>query len=285
MKFRAILCLLLMLSLLPVSGLAEEEEEEILFSLEDEVELEEIPGYGDVEWNFPLMLEQMDPDMIRLANKHVLLGSEFVPDPLVSMKSRKSNKAGENTNGGVNKASSSQMKLQETCAQALVEMFEAGLKEDIRLYLKSAYRSYQTQKTMYYNRLKRNNGRDDGWVNMPGASDHQTGLGCDIVSRSWRDKAMNRDFAKTKEAQWMVENAARFGFILRYPSDKEAETEINFEPWHYRYVGKDVAEYIMSRGICLEEFHVELQAAIDDFMARGGNPAVVEPYRQISVEE
>ncbi len=285
MKFRAILCLLLMLSLLPVSGLAEEEEEEILFSLEDEVELEEIPGYGDVEWNFPLMLEQMDPDMIRLANKHVLLGSEFVPDPLVSMKSRKSNKAGENTNGGVNKASSSQMKLQETCAQALVEMFEAGLKEDIRLYLKSAYRSYQTQKTMYYNRLKRNNGRDDGWVNMPGASDHQTGLGCDIVSRSWRDKAMNRDFAKTKEAQWMVENAARFGFILRYPSDKEAETEINFEPWHYRYVGKDVAEYIMSRGICLEEFHVELQAAIDDFIARGGNPAVVEPYRQISVEE
>ena len=154
------------------------------------------------------MLEQMDPDRIRLANKHVLLGSEFVPDPLVSMKSRKSNKAGENTNGGVNKASSSQMKLQETCAQALVEMFEAGLKEDIRLYLKSAYRSYQTQKTMYYNRLKRNNGRDDGWVNMPGASDHQTGLGCDIVSRSWRDKAMNRDFAKTKEAQWMVENAA-----------------------------------------------------------------------------
>ena len=285
MKFRAILYLLLMLSLLPVSGLAEEEEEEILFSLEDEVELEEIPGYGDVEWNFPLMLEQMDPDMIRLANKHVLLGSEFVPDPLVSMKSRKSNKAGENTNGGVNKASSSQMKLQETCAQALVEMFEAGLKEDIRLYLKSAYRSYQTQKTMYYNRLKRNNGRDDGWVNMPGASDHQTGLGCDIVSRSWRDKAMNRDFAKTKEAQWMVENAARFGFILRYPSDKEAETEINFEPWHYRYVGKDVAEYIMSRGICLEEFHVELQAAIDDFIARGGNPAVVEPYRQISVEE
>ncbi len=285
MKFRAILCLLLMLSLLPVSGLAEEEEEEILFSLEDEVELEEIPGYGDVEWNFPLMLEQMDPDMIRLANKHVLLGSEFVPDPLVSMKSRKSNKAGENTNGGVNKASSSQMKLQETCAQALVEMFEAGLKEDIRLYLKSAYRSYQTQKTMYYNRLKRNNGRDDGWVNMPGASDHQTGLGCDIISRSWRDKAMNRDFAKTKEAQWMVENAARFGFILRYPSDKEAETEINFEPWHYRYVGKDVAEYIMSRGICLEEFHVELQAAIDDFIARGGNPAVVEPYRQISVEE
>ena len=285
MKFRAILCLLLMLSLLPVSGLAEEEEEEILFSLEDEVELEEIPGYGDVEWNFPLMLEQMDPDMIRLANKHVLLGSEFVPDPLVSMKSRKSNKAGENTNGGVNKASSSQMKLQETCAQALVELFEAGLKEDIRLYLKSAYRSYQTQKTMYYNRLKRNNGRDDGWVNMPGASDHQTGLGCDIVSRSWRDKAMNRDFAKTKEAQWMVENAARFGFILRYPSDKEAETEINFEPWHYRYVGKDVAEYIMSRGICLEEFHVELQAAIDDFIARGGNPAVVEPYRQISVEE
>ena len=285
MKLRTWICLMLCVCLFPGTVICEEEEEEILFSLEDEVELEEVPGYEDVEWNFPLMLEQMDPEMIRLANSHMLLGSSFVPDPLVTMKSRKTNKAGENTNGGVNKASSSEMKLQEKCAEALVEMFEAALKDDIRLYLKSAYRSYQTQKTMYYNRLKKNNGRDDGWVNKPGASDHQTGLGCDIVSKSWRNKAMNRDFAKTKEAQWMVEHAAQFGFILRYPSDKEEVTEINFEPWHYRYVGQDVAEYIMGRGISLEEFHEELQKAIDDFIAAGGNPALVEPYRQVSVED
>ena len=260
------------------------EEEEIEFTLEDIVELEEVPMYGEVDWNFPVDLRDMDPVMIRLANKHCLLSKEDKPDPIMTMVARKAADDGSNANGGVNKASGSKMQLQETCGLALVEMFEAALDDGIRLYLKSAYRSYQTQNTMYYNRLKRNNGKDDGWVSKPGASDHQTGLGCDIVSRSWRDKAMNRDFGKTEEAQWMVENAHRFGFILRYPSDKEEITEINFEPWHYRYVGIPAATYIMENGICLEEFHEQLQAAIDEFIAAGGDPAIVDPYIQRSAE-
>ncbi|MBR1686805.1 MAG: M15 family metallopeptidase, partial [Clostridia bacterium] len=228
---RRILILLLALVMLASFAFAEDEEE-IEFSLEDYVELEDVPMYGDVEWDFAVDLKDMDPDMIRLANKYVLLEKTYKPDPIMTMVARKANKDGSNANGGVNKASTSKMQLQETCGKAMVEMFEAALDDGIRLYLKSAYRSYQTQNTMYYNRLKKNNGKDDGWVSKPGASDHQTGLGADIVSRSWRDKAMNAKFADTDEAKWLYANASRFGFILRYPSDKEAITEINFEPWH-----------------------------------------------------
>ena len=90
----------------------------------------------------------------------------------------------------------------------------------MKLYLKSAWRSWQTQNTMYYNRLKKNNGKDDGWVIKPGASDHQTGLGCDVVSYAWRSKGMNSQFAKTTEAQWMAAHCAEYGFVIRYPEDK-----------------------------------------------------------------
>ncbi len=137
---------------------------------------------------------------------------------------------------------------------------------------------------MYYNRLKKNNGKDDGWVSKPGASDHQTGLGCDVVPKSWRDKSMNSNMASTEECQWMAAHCAEYGFIIRYPEDKEDITEINYEPWHLRYVGVAAATYIMENGLCLEEFHDQLQAAIDEFLAAGGNRSMVEKFIQVSAE-
>lgn len=261
-----------------------DDDAEISFAQVSGQELEEEVSYGEVAWDFPVDLSDMDPDMIRLANKEVLLSKDFIPDPLVTMKSRKADKNGENTNGGVNKASSGEMKLQEACASALVDLFEAGLKDDIKLYLKSAYRSYKTQNTMYYNRLEKNNGKDDGWVAKPGTSDHQTGLGCDVVPRSWRDKSMNSDMAQTDECQWMAAHCAEYGFILRYPEDKVDVTEINYEPWHLRYVGVPVATYIMENGLCLEEFHQQLQEAIDAFLAAGGDEALVKDLVQVSAD-
>lgn len=264
--------LALVLALLPCLGLGQEDTE---LSLGDLI-IEEDVSYDDVPWNFPIDISDMDPEFIRLANREILLPKDFVPDPLMVMKNR--------NNGGVNKASSSEMKLHETAGNALIEMFEAALTQDITLYLKSAYRSYQTQATMYYNRLESNNGKDDGWVTPAGASDHQTGLGCDVVPRGWRDRAMNEDMAEEVECQWMAEHCAEFGFILRYPADKEDITEINYEPWHLRYVGKEVAAYIMDNGLCLEEFHQQLQAAIDEFLAAGGKASLVEDLIQVSAE-
>ena len=240
--------------------------------------------YDEVSWSFPVELGDMDPELIRLANKHVFLSSDYVPEPLVTMKTRKADGDGNNTNGGVNKASSSEMQLQQECAEHLVEMCEAALQDGVTLYLKSAYRSYRTQKTMYYNRLESNHGKDDGWVTKPGASDHQTGLGCDVVPKAWRDKSMNETMASDPACVWMAEHCHEFGFILRYPEDKEEVTEINFEPWHMRYVGNPAATYIMENGLCLEEFHEQLQAAIDEFLALGGRMSVVEAYIQVSAE-
>lgn len=273
------LLVILLMAVQPV--LAEETE----YSLFEYVEFDDEVTYDEVTWSFPVDLADMDPTLIVLANKHMLLAKDFVAKPLITVKARKSNKDGSNANGGVRKASGSKMQLQEECAQALAAMFDAAEQDGYKLYLKSAYRSWSTQNTMYSNRLKKNKGKDDGWVSKPGASDHQTGLGCDILNYAWTQKsAMNAEFAKTAEAQWMAAHCAEFGFILRYPSDKEAETEINYEPWHFRYVGAAAAAYIMDNGLCLEEFHAQLSTAIEQFLADGGSRALVEPFIQVSAE-
>lgn len=262
----ALLCAALLL--LP-TGLAEEED----FDLSD------IPGViiedttiDPAGWNFPLSLSQLDPELIKLANKEYLLPSDYEPSSTTKMKLRS--------------AVSSTMYLQSECAEALGELFAAAEADGYKLYLKSAYRTYRTQKNMYYNRLEKNNGKDDGWVSKPGASDHQTGLGCDVIPKSWVNASgMNEKMAKEPECQWMAEHCAEFGFILRYPEDKEDITEINYEPWHLRYVGIPAATYIMENGLCLEEFHEQLTAAIEAFLANGGPSSMVEPFIQTSAED
>ncbi len=277
---KKICCFLLaLLLLLPVFASAELEEEEITL---DDVEEEQT---GEAEWTFPVALEDMEPQFVVLANKHYKLSKNFVPNPLVKMKQRKANKDGSNKNGGVLFAKGGTYKLHETCAEALVAMSEGAREDGYYLYLKSAYRSWQTQNTMYSNRLKKNKGKDDGWVSQPGSSDHQTGLGCDVVPRSWRDKAMNGKMGKEPECVWMAEHCQEYGFILRYPADKEDITEINYEPWHMRYVGIPAATYIMENNLCLEEFTEQLQQAIQDWLNAGGDRAMVETFIQTPTEE
>ena len=272
---------LLLVSLNPAPAPAEESGDLTIEEIVEDIDLDTV-SYGDVVWDFPVALEDMQPEYVVLANKHYLLDSSFVCEPLVTVKKRKADKDGNNTNGGLLKASGSEMKLNEACYEALTAMCEAARAENASylLYLKSAYRSYQTQKTMYYNRLKKNNGKDDGWVAQPGSSDHQTGLGCDVVPRSWKDKAMNGKMGAEPECVWMAEHCQEFGFILRYPQDKEELTEINYEPWHMRYVGIPAATYIMENGLCLEEFVEQLQEAIQAFLYAGGDPSLVEPFIQ-----
>ena len=279
--FRAFLIVALAAMLWGVSSAAEEE-----LTLGDVIEEIDVdaPSYGNVAWNFPVALEDMKPEFVVLANKHYLLDSKFVCEPLVKIRSMSLNKDGSKKSGDMYVVSKG-MQLNEECAQALIALSDAAREEGYKLYLKSAYRSYQTQKTMYYNRLKKNNGKDDGWVSKPGASDHQTGLGCDVVPRSWKDKSMNGKMGKEPECIWMAEHCHEYGFIIRYPADKEDVTEINYEPWHLRYVGIPAATYIMENGLCLEEFSWQLQEAIQQFLADGGDPSLVEAYMQNSTDE
>ena len=276
--FCLLLCLLLALPALCASE-AEEEELDIEEYSEDDQE------YAAVQWNFPVALEDMKPEFVVLANKHYLLGKDFVCKPLVKIKSMKLEKDKVTKKSGDMYVVSKGMQLNKECAEALIRLSDAARADGYTLYLKSAYRSWQTQNTMYYNRLKKNKGKDDGWVSKPGASDHQTGLGCDVVPKSWKSKAMNSKMAKEPECQWMAEHCQEYGFIIRYPEDKQDVTEINYEPWHLRYVGIPAATYIMENGLCLEEFNDQLQQAVRDYLEAGGERSKVEAFIQEPSEE
>ncbi len=275
--------LLAFLLLLPavVPGIAESGFEEEEIDIEDLDALPETVDIGDPLWNFPVALEDLNPEYIRLANKHYLLPEDYVPELVKVPKDPKK--------GGIKwkSAPSEGHQLQAECAEALCAMNAVMREIDgfQDMYLKSAYRSYRTQKTMYNNRLKKHNGKDDGWVSKPGASDHQTGLGCDVIPYNWTKKSgMNEKMMQEKECQWMAEHCQEYGFIIRYPADKKEVTEINTEPWHLRYVGIPAATYIMENGLCLEEFVQELQEAIEDYTAQGGDPAKVQAFIQNSTD-
>ncbi len=278
-RMKHLLALALALTMI-LPAYAEEEEEDWSFI---DMSGEMIVAYDSVEWKFPVDIMDMEPELVMMINKSMFLAKDFVPDDLVKLKSLKLDKEGNNTSGGVRMVDGT-WQLQRECAEALVELCDAARAEGHELYLKSGYRSYYKQAVMYENRVKKY-GYDDGWVTKPGASDHQTGLGCDVVPKKWTNRGMNEDMANEPETQWMAEHCAEFGFILRYPSDKEDITKINYEPWHLRYVGKEVAAYIMENGLCLEEFYDQLIAAIDEFIAAGGQRSLVEDFIQVSAKD
>ena len=211
-------------------------------------------------WEYPLAPEILEnkAGFITLVNRDHLLDGSYAPDDLVTIDVRcVSSIKGD--------------KLRKTALAAMRRMFDAAEADGMILYLKSVYRAYSTQSYMYKNRLN-NVGRDDGVVAYPGSSDHQTGLGADILNYAWTLKdGMNKDFANTDEAQWMLEHCQEFGFILRYMEDKEEITAIKFEPWHFRYVGREAAAYIMENHLSLEEFTDEWKSYVADYEAAGGN--------------
>ncbi len=284
---KRIICLLLALILmLPVLAAAEDEEE---LDIEETIDGEsegDAAETGEAVWDFPVALEDMNPDFVILANKHYLLEEGFYVKPLVKVRKLKLNKDGSVRTEGVRWAVGNQMKLQEDCYKALVAMSDAARDDGYNLYLKSAYRSWRTQNTMYKNRLKKNHGKDDVWVSKAGASDHQTGLGADGIPKSWIKAAgMNSKMAKEPECQWMAQHCQEYGFIIRYPEEKQAVTEINYEPWHLRYVGIPAATFIMDNGLCLEEFNEELQLAIREYLDAGGDRSKVEAFIRNPTEE
>lgn len=115
----------------------------------------------------------------------------------------------------------------------------------------STFRSYHYQKNLYqYYVREKGKKYADNCSARPGHSEHQTGLSIDVMGENMD---YNR-FAETKAFTWMKENAHKYGFIMRYPSGKEHITGFKYEPWHYRYVGKEVATTIYKKQITLEEY-------------------------------
>ena len=208
------------------------------------------------QWAYPIPYDLlMTSDYIVLTNKENLLSEDYIPPDLVKLTCKK--------------ISSDPIQMREVAANALSDMFAAAKEDGIILYAHSGYRSYRTQKTMYSNRLKKNNGKDDGVVAYPGSSDHQTGLGIDIINKAGIGKKFTTAFAETKEGKWVAENCWNYGFVIRYQKNKEDITQIMFEPWHLRYVGVQVSQYMHENDLSLEEFTAEWKEAAAEYQAAG----------------
>lgn len=153
-------------------------------------------------------------------------------------------------------------RVDERIYDELKAMLKDGRKAGCSLLICSGYRSFERQTELYLQDVKKYMrqgmtyeeacAETEKTLLKPGESEHESGLAVDIVSV--RHQVLDKNFEKTKEAKWLAEHAHEYGFILRYPKDKEEITGIDYEPWHFRYVGVEAATEIWENNLCLEEY-------------------------------
>lgn len=176
---------------------------------------------------------------IILVNKYYYLNENYIPNNLVEIT--------KNVNG--------KRLLVKEAADMFYKMSEEIEKNNMSIRIISAYRSYEYQKTLYNNYvLKDGQEKADTYSARPGFSEHQTGLVIDIDN----NKLNYENFENTEEYKWMQNNSYKYGFILRYPKDKEDITGYQYESWHYRYVGIDVAKVLHDENMTLDEYIAKL---------------------------
>lgn len=139
--------------------------------------------------------------------------------------------------------------------EALNQMIAAAKEAGYSVEAFSGFRSYEYQTTLY-NRYVNKDGKEaaDRYSARPGYSEHQSGLAFDIGESGNQDLWLTEEFGETPAGKWLMENAHLYGFILRYPKDKENITGFMYESWHYRYVGVEHAKKIFEKHITLEEY-------------------------------
>lgn len=172
-----------------------------------------------------------------LVNKYHYVDQNYVPDNLVALPTT---------------YAKSGISLVEEAKTALESLMAAAQAEGYRLHVTSAYRSYDYQQNLY-DRYVAQDGKEaaDTYSARAGSSEHQTGLAVDLDNT----KLDYTLFEQTPEYTWMQDNASKYGFILRFPKGKESITGYQFEAWHYRYVGIDLAQKIKSSGLTFEEYY------------------------------
>lgn len=146
--------------------------------------------------------------------------------------------------------------------EATEKMLEEARRNGLKPVVCSAYRSTKYQTNLFNKKVqeyrKKGYTRERAkeyaskWVTIPGTSEHEIGLALDIVDGSYQ--ILDEKQENTAVQKWLMEHCYEYGFILRYPTEKNDITKINYEPWHYRYVGVENAIFIKEKGYCLEEF-------------------------------
>lgn len=174
-----------------------------------------------------------------LANKLNFLGDDYVPKNLQEIDSKYANSSGKY--------------LEKEAKDAFEELAKDAKKEGYKIIATSTYRSYNYQKNLYNNYANQDGvEKADTYSARAGYSEHQTGYAIDVSN----EKTSYTKFGDTKEFSWMKENAYKYGFILRYTKENEFITGYMNEPWHYRYVGKEIAKYIQEHPMTYEEYYI-----------------------------
>ncbi len=177
--------------------------------------------------------QTIDKGILTLVNKYNFVTKDYIPQNLI------------NVNG---------LKINKEAYDAFIEMKTSMKQEGLNIRIISAYRTYEYQNNLYNNYLKKDKQElVDSYSARPGYSEHHTGLAIDVDNEFQGFEK----FYLTKEFTWMKENSYNYGFILRYPKDKEEITGYQYEPWHYRYVGKKIADYIKKHNSTYEEYYYE----------------------------
>ncbi|MDO4273701.1 MAG: M15 family metallopeptidase [Eubacteriales bacterium] len=170
----------------------------------------------------------------RLINREHPLPEDFVPEHLIDIGIPFDAQPGD-----------PKRLLEAKAARAAAALINRSRQEGLNIYGVSGYRSYLRQKELY---------TGSPYVAAPGTSEHQSGLALDVSCPEIRME-LTEDFASTPEGIWLTRNVSLYGFILRYPKNKEHITQVPYEPWHIRYVTKPLAAYLALTGMTLEEYH------------------------------
>lgn len=154
------------------------------------------------------------------------------------------------------------MQCDERIIEELLAMMQSAKEDGVSLAICSPYRDLKYQEVLFNRKIEAYMKKGMSYmeayklssqaVTVPGASEHQIGLAIDIVCDTYQ--VLDEGFGETEAGIWLREHCSEYGFILRYPKGKEYITSIEYEPWHFRNVGKDAATVIMQEGLCLEEF-------------------------------
>lgn len=157
---------------------------------------------------------------------------------------------------------SNNIQLDDRILDDLLLMMQAAKKDGMSLAIRSPYRTSDRQESNFNNKIKLYMQQGLSYmeafkvasqvITVPGCSEHEVGLALDITCESYLE--LEQGFADTKEGQWLADHSCEYGFILRYPEEKEYITSIVYEPWHFRYVGREAASVMKEENLCLEEF-------------------------------
>ncbi len=178
-----------------------------------------------------------------IVNKQRALPSSYMPANLVTPKTPVRTQAGD-----------PEMELRSDAAQALEPMISDAKKAGLNLMVVSGYRSYQSQDTVYKAAVAQDGQtKADQYSARPGHSEHQTGLAVDL---GYVDRHCELDacFGETDAGRWLAAHAHEYGFVLRYKDGTQHIVGYNYEPWHFRYTGKDLSNEVNKSGQTLEEF-------------------------------